>query len=168
MPDAGNRSSRLEAAYDPSGAVHIEGNAEFTMTGGEIKNNVVSGKGKGKGGGVCVVDPGCQGGEKGNTAFTMQGGSISGTSASAGGGVYTYSNDVTLSAGEIKGNTAWSMGGGVYSEGNEYLGYSTLLSKTLSLLITMRINRAAACGSARPESQGLRPGRRPDRQEHGW
>ena len=123
---SGNRSSRLEAAYDPSGAVHIEGNAEFTMTGGEIKNNVVSGKGKGKGGGVCVVDPGCQGGEKGNTAFIMQGGSISGNSASAGGGVYTYSNDVTLSAGKIEGNTAWSMGGGVYSEGNEYLGYSTL------------------------------------------
>ena len=121
---SGNRSSRLEAAYDPSGAVHIEGNAEFTMTGGKIENNVASGKGKG--GGVCVVDPGCQGGEKGNTAFTMQGGSISGNSASAGGGVYTYSNDVTLSAGEIKGNTAWSMGGGVYSEGNEYLGYSTL------------------------------------------
>lgn len=121
---SGNRSSRLEAAYDPSGAVHIEGNAEFTMTGGEIKNNVASGNGKG--GGVCVVDPGCQGGETGNTAFTMQGGSISGNSASAGGGVYTYSNDVTLSAGEIKGNTAWSMGGGVYSEGNEYLGYSTL------------------------------------------
>lgn len=124
---SGNRSSKLEAGpYDPSGAVHIEGNAEFTMTSGEIKNNVVSGKGKGKGGGVCVVDPGCQGGEKGNTAFTMQGGSISGNSASAGGGVYTYSNDVTLSAGEIKGNTAWSMGGGVYSEGNEALGYSTL------------------------------------------
>ena len=121
---SGNRSSRLEAAYDPSGAVHIEGNAEFTMTGGKIENNVASGKGKG--GGVCVVDPGCQGGEKGNTAFTMRGGSISGNSASAGGGVYTYSNDVTLSAGEIKGNTAWSMGGGVYSEGNEYLGYSTL------------------------------------------
>ena len=124
---SGNRSSKLEAgSLDPSGAVHIEGNAEFTMTGGEIKNNVASGNGKGKGGGVCVVDPGCQGGEKGNTAFTMQGGSISGNSASAGGGVYTYSNDVTLSAGKIEGNTAWSMGGGVYSEGNEYLGYSTL------------------------------------------
>lgn len=122
---SGNRSSKLEAGpLDPSGAVHIEGNAEFTMTGGKIENNVASGKGKG--GGVCVVDPGCQNSEKGNTAFIMQGGSISGNSASAGGGVYTYSNDVTLSAGEIKGNTAWSMGGGVYSEGNEYLGYSTL------------------------------------------
>lgn len=121
---SGNRSSRLEAAYDPSGAVHIEGNAEFTMTDGKIENNVASGKGKG--GGVCVVDPGCQNSEKGNTAFIMQGGSISGNSASAGGGVYTYSNDVTLSAGKIEGNTAWSMGGGVYSEGNEYHGYSTL------------------------------------------
>ena len=121
---SGNRSSRLEAAYDPSGAVHIEGNAEFTMTDGKIENNVASGKGKG--GGVCVVDPGCQNSENGNTAFIMQGGSISGNSASAGGGVYTYSNDVTLSAGKIESNTAWSMGGGVYSEGNEYLGYSTL------------------------------------------
>lgn len=124
---SGNRSSKLEAGpYDPSGAVHIEGNAEFTMKGGEIKNNVVSGKGKGKGGGVCVVDPGCQGGETEKTTFAMKGGSISGNSASAGGGVYTYSNDVTLSAGKIEGNTAWSMGGGVYSEGNENLGYSTL------------------------------------------
>ena len=124
---SGNRSSKLEAGpYDPSGAVHIEGNAEFAMKGGEIKNNVASGNGKG--GGVCVVDLGCQRGESemGNTAFTMKGGSISGNSASAGGGVYTYSNDVTLSAGEIKDNTAWNMGGGVYSEGNEYLVYSTL------------------------------------------
>ncbi len=122
---SGNRSSKLEAgSLDPSGAVHIEGNAEFTMEDGEIKNNVASGNGKG--GGVCVVDPGCQGGKRGNTAFTMQGGSISGNSASAGGGVYTYSNNVTLSAGEIKDNTAWSMGGGVYSEGNEAHGYGTL------------------------------------------
>ena len=122
---SGNRSSKLEAGpLDPSGAVHIEGNAEFTMKGGEIENNVASGNGKG--GGVCVVDPGCQGGETGNTAFTMQGGSISGNSASAGGGVYAYSNGVTLSAGKIEGNTARSMGGGVYSEGNEAHGYSTL------------------------------------------
>ena len=121
---SGNKSSRLEKTFDPSGAVHIEGNAEFTMTGGKIMNNVASGNGRG--GGVCAVDPGCQGGEMGKTAFTMQGGSISGNSASAGGGVYTYSNYVTLSAGKIEGNTAWSMGGGVYSEGNEALGYSTL------------------------------------------
>ena len=121
---AGNKSSQIERIFDPSGAVHIEGNAEFAMKGGEIRNNAVSANGKG--GGVCVVDPGAQGGEELNTAFTMQGGSISGNSASAGGGVYTYSDHVTLSSGKIEGNTAWKMGGGVYSEGNELYGYSTL------------------------------------------
>ena len=108
----------------PSGAVHVEGNAEFTLKGGKIEDNIAYSDGKG--GGVCVVDLGLQQGGKDHTAFTMKGGSISGNSASAGGGVYTYSDDVTLSAGEIKGNTAWNMGGGVYSEGNEYLVYSTL------------------------------------------
>ena len=122
---SGNRSSKLEAGpLDPSGAVHIEGNAEFTMKGGEIENNVASGNGKG--GGVCVVDRGLQQGGRDHTAFTMKGGSVSGNSASAGGGIYTYSDDVMLSAGEIKDNTARNMGGGVYSEGNEYLVYSTL------------------------------------------
>ena len=108
----------------PSGAVHVEGNAEFTLKGGKIEDNIAYSDGKG--GGVCVVDRGLQQGGRDHTAFTMKGGSVSGNSASAGGGVYTYSNDVTLSAGKIEGNTAWSMGGGVYSEGNEYLGYSTL------------------------------------------
>ena len=108
----------------PSGAVHVEGNAEFTLKGGKIEDNIAYSDGKG--GGVCVVDRGLQQGGKDHTAFTMKGGSVSGNSASAGGGIYTYSDDVTLSAGEIKGNTAWNMGGGVYSEGNEYLVYSTL------------------------------------------
>ncbi len=108
----------------PSGAVHVEGNAEFTLKGGKIEDNIAYSDGKG--GGVCVVDRGLQQGGRDHTTFTMKGGSVSGNSASAGGGIYTYSDDVTLSAGEIKGNTAWNMGGGVYSEGNEYLVYSTL------------------------------------------
>ena len=108
----------------PSGAVHVEGNAEFTLEGGKIEDNIAYSDGKG--GGVCVVDRGLQQGGRDRTAFTMKGGSVSGNSASAGGGVYTYSDDVTLSAGEIKDNTARNMGGGVYSEGNEYLVYSTL------------------------------------------
>ena len=120
---ADNRSAKL-GNRTPSGAVHVEGNAEFVMEGGEITGNAAASDGKG--GGVCVVDLGLQNGGKDHTAFTMKGGSISGNSASAGGGIYTYSDDVTLSAGEIKGNTAWHMGGGVYSEGNEYLVYSTL------------------------------------------
>ena len=121
---ADNKSAKL-GNRTPSGAVHVEGNAEFAMESGEITGNAAASDG-GKGGGVCVVDHGLQNGGKDHTAFTMKGGSISGNSASAGGGIYTYSDDVTLSAGEIKGNAAWNMGGGVYSEGNEYLVYSTL------------------------------------------
>ena len=121
---ADNKSAKL-GNRTPSGAVHVEGNAEFAMESGEITGNSAASDG-GKGGGVCVVDHGLQNGGKDHTAFTMKGGSISGNSASAGGGIYTYSDDVTLSAGEIKGNAAWNMGGGVYSEGNEYLVYSTL------------------------------------------
>ena len=108
----------------PSGAVHVEGNAEFTLKGGKIEDNIAYSDGKG--GGVYVVDRGLQQGGRDHTAFTMKGGSVSGNSASAGGGIYTYSDDVKLSAGEIKDNTARNMGGGVYSEGNEYLVYSTL------------------------------------------
>lgn len=130
-----NASSKL-GKRTPSGAVHVEGNAAFTMTGGAISGN--SAAGDGKGGGVCVVDPGVQGiGEPMNTAFTMKAadeasarsaataGTISGNTASAGGGIYSYSDSVVLSAGTIEGNTAWNMGGGIYSEGNND-HYSTL------------------------------------------
>lgn len=130
-----NKSSKL-GSRTPSGAVHVEGNAELTMTGGEICNNSVASDGKG--GGVCVVDPGVQGnGAEMATAFTMKaaddstpktaqaGGVIRGNKAYAGGGVYSYSNNVKLGAGAIKDNTATSMGGGVYSEGNDD-HYSTL------------------------------------------
>lgn len=130
-----NRSNKI-GNRTPSGAVHVEGNAEFTMIGGEICGN--SAAADGKGGGVCVVDPGVQGiGTEMNTVFAMKasgdstgrgashGGTISGNSAYAGGGIYSYSNGVTLSAGVIRDNTAWNMGGGVYSEGNNDY-YSTL------------------------------------------
>lgn len=137
-----NASNKL-GNRTPSGAVHVEGNAEFVMTGGEISGNSASGGGKG--GGVCVVDPGVQGsGSEMGTVFTMKaeddansrsastGGTISGNTAYAGGGVYSYSNGVTLSAGVIEGNTAWSMGGGVYSEGNRDY-YSTLHVQNASI-----------------------------------
>lgn len=130
-----NASSKL-GKRTLSGAVHVEGNAAFTMTGGTISGN--SAAGGSKGGGVCVVDPGIQGnGEPMNTAFTMKAadeasarstataGTISGNTASAGGGIYSYSDSVVLSAGTIEGNTAWNMGGGIYSEGNND-HYSTL------------------------------------------
>ena len=116
-----------------SGAVHVEGYASFTLKeGGVISNNMVSG---GVGGGVCVVDPGIQSVSPNacGTAFTMEGGAIRGNSAQTGGGIYSYSNDVSLEAGEISDNTAYVLGGGVYSEGNTSY-YSTLHMK--NVLIT--------------------------------
>ena len=104
-----------------SGAVHVESNADFAMTGGSITGN----KGV-QGAGVCVVDGNLQNGQSEyRTGFVMSGGSISGNTGSTGGGVYSYSNGTELKAGSIVGNTAYRMGGGVYSEGN-YDYYSTL------------------------------------------
>lgn len=104
-----------------SGAVHVENNASFNMSGGSIIEN----KGV-QGAGVCVVDGNLQTGqEEYKTSFIMEGGAISENEGSTGGGIYSYSNGVELKAGEIVGNKASNMGGGVYSEGN-YDYYSTL------------------------------------------
>lgn len=130
-----NRSNKL-GTRTPSGAVHVEGNAEFAMTGGKICGN--SAASDGKGGGVCVFDPGLQGSgpvmnavfvmkapEASMTGGTQAGGVISGNTAYCGGGVYSFSDGVTLSAGVISDNTAWNLGGGIYSEGSD-THYSTL------------------------------------------
>ena len=104
-----------------SGAVHVEDNAEFTMNGGKIASN----KGV-QGAGVCVVDGNLQRGlEEYRTAFVLDGGFICDNVGSTGGGIYSYTNGVSLKSGSITGNTAYNMGGGVYSEGNNDY-YSTL------------------------------------------
>ena len=86
---SGNTSSGVPGDRTrPSGAVHVEGYASFTLEeNGVISNNRAPG--------------------------------------GVGGGVYSYSDGVSLEAGEISGNTAYVLGGGVYSEGNT-LYYSTL------------------------------------------
>ncbi len=73
-----------------SGAVHVESNASFTMTGGSISDN------KGiQGAGVCVVDGNLQTAQpEYKTAFVMEDGVISGNRGSTGGGIYSYSNGV--------------------------------------------------------------------------
>lgn len=113
--------SRSDLKKKASGAVHIDSNAEFRMSGGTITNNRAA-----TGGGVCVVDWGLQNiGPEYQTTFVMDGGTISGNTATdSGGGIYSYSNYVYLNAGEISGNKA-EQGGGVYSEGNSNY-YSTL------------------------------------------
>ena len=129
-----NTSKRLDSgrAY-PSGAVHVERYSDFTLSGGTITENRATGAGA-VGGGVCVIDMGCQSNDPANeTRFTMLGGEISeNASSEAGGGVYSYSNHVRLLAGVIKNNRS-NKGGGVYSEGNTNLGYSTLYMENVSI-----------------------------------
>ena len=118
-----NNSCTRSGTITASGAVHVEANAAFTLSG----DGLIDGNKGGMGGGVCVVDDKLQGGSgESKTAFTMNGGTISNNSATqSGGGIYSYSNGVVLNAGTITGNHAANHGGGVYSEGN-YDSYSTL------------------------------------------
>ncbi|MFR3785846.1 MAG: leucine-rich repeat protein [Agathobaculum desmolans] len=110
-----------------SGAVHVDNNAEFIMTGGTISGN----KGV-QGAGVCVADNSLQNGPtEYKTAFIMEGGTISGNTGSTGGGIYSCSNGVELRAGNITGNTAYNMGGGIYSEGNLNFHSTLQLSNAL-------------------------------------
>ena len=118
-----------ESTYDSndvvnaSGAVYVVNNAEFNMSGGTISGNTGY-----SGGGVTVVDGKVQNGSGSweDTEFNMTAGAISGNRANgSGGGVYSYSDGVTLSGGSITGNSAGNHGGGVYSEGN-FDNYSTM------------------------------------------
>jgi hypothetical protein len=89
------------------GGVYIN-SGSFTMTGGTIGNNTASGS---NGGGVYMV----------GGSFTMTGGTISGNNAGlSGGGVFVNDGTVTMSGtADISGNTA-SSGGGVYMGGGTF------------------------------------------------
>ena len=71
----------------------------FTMNGGEIKNNATAVCG----GAFYMVH--------GSASFTMTNGTISGNSAKYGGGIYANGNSIKLSGGSITGNTASQWGG---------------------------------------------------------
>ena len=92
------------------GGVSVSKNGTFTLYGGSITGNTVTGSG----GGVYVNEKG---------TFNMNGGEITGnTSSSYGGGVYVYRNaEFTMTGGSITDNAASSKnksnGGGVYSAG---------------------------------------------------
>lgn len=106
---------------EAGGAVFVEDNAEFHMTGGTVSANKAS-----KGGGICIVDSALQRGiAEYGTEFLMDGGVISGNRAGTGGGIYSFSNGSILRSGKIINNTATYSGGGLYSEGKSNDGYST-------------------------------------------
>ena len=106
---------------EAGGAVFVEDNAAFHMTGGTVSANKAS-----KGGGICIVDSALQRGiAEYGTEFLMDGGVISGNRAGIGGGIYSFSNGSFLRSGKIINNTATYSGGGLYSEGRSIDGYST-------------------------------------------
>ena len=108
------------------GGVCIYEEATFTLKGGQIINNKVTGWNRrggvtnGSAGGVVIC-----GYPSGKTAFIMEGGEISGNSTERyGGGVLLITNQgekgtFTMTGGSITGNTATG-GGGVYDYGGRF------------------------------------------------
>ena len=104
------------------GGVYVNDNSTFTMSGGEIKSNkAINGNAPypGQGGGVYVY------------SATFE---ISGTAkisrndaAQSGGGIYVYTDSanatatLTMSGGEISGNTTTNNGGGVYNQNGNFI-----------------------------------------------
>jgi hypothetical protein len=98
----GGTISGNTAHYDSGGGgVRLEGNAIFTMEGGEIRGN----KANNRGGGVSAGE---------NAIFTMKDGTISGNTAKEGGGVVVESENsvFVMEGGTISGNRAGNWGGG--------------------------------------------------------
>ena len=97
--------------------VHMVTKSSFTMSGGNIENNIITSNSSGYGGGVYL---------SGECKFTMSGGEIKNNiitaySGSYGGGVYLASTSGIMSGGSITGNTAPYSGGGVYiNAGTEF------------------------------------------------
>lgn len=91
------------------GGIYMIGNTKLHMTGGTISGN----KASQQGGGICVA--GIRNDNE-TCEFIMDGGVIENNEAqnACGGGIYAYSNSITLNEGRIQNNTAAKHGGGVY------------------------------------------------------
>lgn len=95
--------------YYHGGGIYMIGNTQLHMTGGTISGNTAGQNG----GGISVAGTR----EKNETCeFIMDGGVIEDNVAkySCGGGIYAFSDSITLNAGRIQNNTAYKHGGGVY------------------------------------------------------
>jgi hypothetical protein len=122
------RDNIINSPNVSGGGVLVTMLATFTMSGGTISGNTLTGTGS-YGGGVVAGSFTISGGTiSGNTAknggggvatggtFTMTGGTISGNTVTAlGGGVFVDAGTFTMEGGTISGNTA-SSGGGVFVE----------------------------------------------------
>ena len=106
----GSITGNKVSGYFGGGGVCVQYNGTFEMTGGSISGNTAGGNG----GGVCVFGTGKD--VYGSGTFKLTGGSISGNTASgSGGGVFMQDSGsiFTMTGGSISGNTATGDGGGV-------------------------------------------------------
>ena len=113
----GNRASR-------GGGIYIRNSRAFTMTGGEISDNIARGDG---GGAVYVVD----------ATFDMSGGTISNckatsTSSSSGGGGIYNAGTLIISGGTISDCGAAVNGGGIYNNVSDASITSTITNCEIS------------------------------------
>ena len=97
--------SGANSAY--GGGIYAEGGS-VTMTGGAIRNCVLSAN-NGANGGVYIYS---------GASFTMEGGVISGCSAKDGGGILTSGCTVQITGGRIENCKASEHGGGLYISGH--------------------------------------------------
>lgn len=102
----GVQSEAALAAY--GGGIYAEGGS-VTMTGGAIRNCVLSANNGANGGGVYIY-PGA--------SFTMEGGVISGCSAMSGGGISASGGTVRITGGRIENCKASERGGGLFVKGH--------------------------------------------------
>ena len=115
----GVRSDAALAAY--GGGIYAEGGS-VTMTGGAIRNCVLSANNGAIGGGVYIYS---------GASFTMEGGVISGCSAKYGGGILTSGCTVQITGGRIENCKASECGGGL-SVGGHTNGPVSLLDAVIS------------------------------------
>ena len=97
--------SGANSAY--GGGIYAEGGS-VTMTGGAIRNCVLSAN-NGANGGVYIYS---------GASFTMEGGVIAGCSAMSGGGILTSGGTVQITGGRIENCKASERGGGLYIGGH--------------------------------------------------
>ena len=102
----GVQSEAALAAY--GGGIYADGGS-VTMTGGAIRNCVLSANNGANGGGV-YISPGA--------SFTMEGGVISGCSAMSGGGISASGGTVRITGGRIENCKASERGGGLFVKGH--------------------------------------------------
>ena len=98
--------SGANSAY--GGGIYVKGGSA-TMSGGAIRNCVLSANNSANGGGVYIYS---------GASFTMEGGVISGCSAMSGGGISAAGCTVQITGGRIENCKASGRGGGLYISGH--------------------------------------------------